>query len=412
MAAQLPLRENPLMDVELTTEDLITKAIAANNCKEAYDEAYNMYEWGQEFFIRNVGSMRVQNERRAQHYQQRGWFFEMLVNDELAIRRFSGQQVNVYLHICENFHVLSFATQVVMEYHNSRPNRSYPRVPLCAKLLIMIAMNYLDTGSNFKQSMNLFQIPRISFLIRKGLEAICKLDNIQLPTTEAEWITSMLGFKQMHGLPNVALSVDVTPVKGMTKLPEYKCPQLQDYILKVITAVDSSGKYCAKGIFNGSLLEPELIQSWDFYHRLKATEVGIGLPGVNAEPIGDALPLLGYPTRVKWPADDDGFQPQIETTAAGILVDNRYSDVDCSLFITSRDAGRRMHIFNQRFTRTRFFHERLFGTFSQYNHLKQRPMQMDITPANHPIHMAITAALMISNVRVGLAENNEHACLR
>lgn len=275
-------------------------------------------------------------------------------------------------------------------------------------------MNYLDTGCNFKQSAGLWQIPKMSWIIKKGLIALLKLDNIKLPTKPEEWLTSMRGFEKMHGLPNAALSLDVTVIRGMIQKAIYFCPELKTYVIKAATIMDSSGMYREVKLFSGSHLEPDILTMWPFFHRLKATERLIALPGwpsYNRVRARRDRPLDGYPRRVHWPKNPDGSRPRTETTAPGILVDSRYSNVNCGLFIGPKDRMQTMHIYNQRHCRTRFFHERQFGILSQYTHLKQRPMQMDST-ANHPIRNAIRAAFMIMNQRVLVNNNPEHACLR
>lgn len=407
------LRRNALMDTQRSTQDLITQTFATTTCKENYNRAYNMFEWGTEYFTFGAISWEEANWHRGIHYSQRGWFFSMVTTNDDAIRRFSGHHPCVLHAMMLNPQVLESLRATLVEYSNKPAyNREYPRVPICEKLILLIAMNYMDTGCNYKQATNLWQIPKIKFLIQKGLDAIVKLDNIKLFTKAEEWITSMRGWESMHGLPNVVLSFDVTFIRGMTKLPLYYCPENKAYGWKVATAMCSSGMYKSVMIFPGSLLEPELIHLMPFYQRLKATEASLGMPGNEAVRVQNAEPLENYPSRVYWPVDTNMRSRFIETTAPGVLVDDRYSDADCALLITARNCGRTMHVFNQRHTRTRMYHERQFGRFSQFFHLKMRPMQMDMPPANHPIPTAIMAGFMTMNLRNSLQNNPEHACTR
>lgn len=106
----------------------------------------------------------------------------------------------------------------------------------------------------------------IGSLVDEGVHAIQQLGNVKLPTTSADWMTSVLGFQNMQGMTNVAASIDITNIY-MFKSPLYLCPGTKRSCVKVVTVMDSSGKYLAFKTFKGSLTEPELFNQWDFYHR-------------------------------------------------------------------------------------------------------------------------------------------------
>lgn len=211
------------------------------------------------------------------------------------------------------------------------------------------------------------------YLIAEGINAINLLNNIQLPTTEEQWLTSMLGFEQMYGLPNVVACLDVTPIYGVAKTPEFKCPVTGRLCLKVAMLRDSSGKILDFKIFNGRLTEPDYLEQWPFYARLKATEKAIGLPGIRTVYNGEAPTLEEYPGRPYLPRDSNGKKSKCETTAAGILVDGHYSSESCALFIAPNGTDKRLSsIFSQRLFRTKFHAQQTFGTLSQFVHLEQQ----------------------------------------
>lgn len=95
---------------------------------------------------------------------------------------------------------------------------------------------------------SLWEIPMIGFLVDEGNYAITQLNNINLPTTTAGFMTSVLEFQSMHGLPKIAASMNVTPVYRLFKSPDYKWPETKRSCFKVVTIIDSSGKYLAKEV--------------------------------------------------------------------------------------------------------------------------------------------------------------------
>lgn len=244
-------------------------------------------------------------------------FFRYATTEDDPIRRYSGHEASIFRSILANRQVRISLQRTLAAYEGLAGYRAtYPRVPITAELIILIAMNYIDTGCNF----SLWQIPKVSWIIKKGLIAILKLDNIQLPTKPEEWLTSMRGFEKMHGLPNAALSLDVTVIRGMIQKAMYFCPELKAYVIKAATLMDSSGMYRDVKLFSGSHLEPDILTMWPFFHRLKATERPIALPGwpsYNRVRARRVRPLDGYPRRVHWPLNRDGSRPRTETSDAG-----------------------------------------------------------------------------------------------
>lgn len=411
MAEPRRLRINPLMERQENSDDMRRRVIAQQTGKQNYREAYQMYEWGREYFCYGETDRDVKNRMRLVHYTRMGDFFVTITTNPLAIRRFTGQPVSKFYELCRHPLVIRFLREVCRAYWAGSP-LYYPEVPITPKVILVMAMHYLDQGKSFKDVGNLFQIPKVSFLVRQGLKAIVKVDNIKMPISEAHYITSMLGYTQTHGFPNGGLSLDVTPIFGMVRAKQRKCPETNRHCLKVANAVDSSGRFCSLHIADGSLIESEIFSQWSLFKRLKATEVHIGLPGNNPHwvPTAEYPPLEGYPVRVRFPMNEDGINPDLDSTAMGVYVDDRHSTQECALFLTPRAGGfdaRSSLRYNQGHFRTRMSHERLHGRFSNYFHIKLRPSPME--PANHPIMDAIPAAMSIINLG---GPNPEHACTR
>lgn len=142
------------------------------------------------------------------------------------------------------------------------------------------------------------------------------------------------------------------------KSPDYMCPETKRACFKVATLMDSSGKYLAFKVCKGSETEPNILNSWDFYHQLKAAEAQIALPGVVVIPpppfhpehprpppgigpraVGRAggrgpraprpepdiprlpavqmLPPTAYLNRLRWRLNVTKVPPNCQTTAAG-----------------------------------------------------------------------------------------------
>lgn len=402
------IRRNALMDFSTSTENLIVTATAYRNCRENYDEAYHCYDYGKEFFTYDTFDLDIQNARRVNHYESVAIEFHTITTNIEAIRIWTGHHYPVFDHICANEDVMASLRESKAGYFISP--RSYARCPINEKVIIVIALNYLDNGCTFKNSTLMFKIPRVGYCVREGIKALCELANINLPTTVEEWVTSALGFEQMHGLPNVVASMDVTPVYAMSQNPIYKCPETGRHCLKVATVMDSSGKYIAYDIFNGSIRETENLLTWDFFHRLKATEELIGLPGGTRTGYLERYPTIGaYPARMSCPNVGGEAAALCATTAGGILVDGRYSFMNCALFMVPERAEMRVSVYAQRHFRTRFHTERQYGKLTQFFHLKMRQTQME--GAKHPMRNAIIASLMVMNVR-NTVHNSEHACTR
>lgn len=214
--------------------------------------------------------------------------------------------------------------------------------------------------------------------------------------------------------------------------------------------MDSSGKYLAFKVCKGSETEPNILNSWDFYHQLKAAEAQIALPGVVVIPpppfhpehprpppgigpraVGRAggrgpraprpepdiprlpavqmLPPAAYLNRLRWRLNVTKVPPNCQTTAAGIIVDGRYTGSGmCSLLVapSKTDFAR----FDQVLQRTRMFHDRQFGILTQYDHIKMRPMPAE--SSGHDFETAIHAMLCLMNLRLTAPGNLEHACRR
>lgn len=191
--------------------------------------------------------------------------------------------MSIFEGLCADVNVCASARASIDTYWAFHPRSC--RAPVTVPVLLMIALHFLDTGGNYKQMGSMWELPRISLLVKEGLKAITGLNNIHMPTTQAEWLTSAIGFEAMHGLPNIAASLDITPVFCLFKSRRHYCPELKRHCVKVATLTDSSGRFLAHEVFPGAMLEPEILNSWEAYHRIKATEALIGLPGVRFVPL-------------------------------------------------------------------------------------------------------------------------------
>lgn len=290
------IRQGPLMDVNTSTYDLLKQVNATHNCKHNYQEAYLCYEWGREHFLSGTFDRNIQAARRLAHYESIAIDFHTFTTDRKVIRMFTGHSFGVFQDVCANQDVMEYLRAVKPGYFNCA--YTDPRCPITEKMFLVIAMNYMDNGNTYKMAKIAFRIPNISYCVKEGINALKLLNNIQLPTTEEAWVTSALGFEQKHGLPNVVMLLDVTPIYGMSKNPDHLCPETKRHCLKLATVIDSSGKYLAYKIFDGRITEPEYLQSWDFYHRLKATEAAIGFPGATAG-LWDARPFDMLPGKLQ-----------------------------------------------------------------------------------------------------------------
>lgn len=119
--------------------------------------------------------------------------------------------MTVFNELFANPRVVESAEASLAEYRRLPPRRC-PEFSLTVRVLLMIALNYLDTGSNYKQMASLWQVPMISRLIADGKKAIGCAANIRLPTRSKEWLKSAMGFELKHGLQNVVASLDITPI--------------------------------------------------------------------------------------------------------------------------------------------------------------------------------------------------------
>lgn len=449
-----PTRDYPFMNTAMSLRDMERLDEAKKNRDFAYNEAYKMFEWGQEPYTKGGYTAAEQHSLRCQHYDRLRDLFQQRTTCNYYIRRICGQEVSVFRDLCADPNVQAAAHATIRWYLAQAP-QGFPVVPITVPVLLMISMHYLDTGGNYKQMGTMWEIPLIGTLIDEGVYAIKQLDNIKLPNTAAGWMTSVLGFQNMHGMPNVAASLDITPIYMQFKSPLFHCPEKQRSCVKVATVMDSSGKYLAFKVFKGSLTEPELLNQWDFYHRLKATEARIALPGVTVQaplpyhpdhppppprsgprarphaagrgpraagrgpraprhdddiprlPPVQLPPLAGFVEKSSWPSNAANIKPTCSPTSTGIIVDGRYGSRMCSLLIAPSPT---LTTYEQRLTRTRMFHDRLFGILSQYNHIKMRPMPAE--SSGHDLENAIEAMLCIMNLRLSALGNMEHACLR
>lgn len=393
------------MDTYLDDEELEPIVAAKMFRRREYFNGYNMYEFNREPWMHITDDRVLHNQARREKYQRLEVLFNERVTTHESIRRLTGYHPSSFHALCRNPLVMASATESIAEYRTFTPFAS-PEPPMSIPILLMIALEYMDTGGNFKQMRSNWEIPRISKLVEWGKKAIIAQNNIQLPTTAAEWITSALGLERMHGLPNVVAALDITPIYSLFDVQENYCPELKRYCLKVATLVDSSGKFLAYKVFPAGQLEPDMLEQWSFYQRLKATEADIRLPGAPVHNGHRVAELLGgFPYRMKLGPGTNSWSQNI---AGGIIVDGRYGDHMCSLFIAPSQFT--MTVFDQRLYRTRMFIERIYGILTQYSHIKERLMPME---ANcHDMHTSVAAMLSMMNLRISLLLNPEHPCLR
>lgn len=99
MAQQRRVRN--LMETEMFTVDLELIKIAGANRTRNYNQAYEMFEWGREWFT-HEGSRAEQNVKRNNHYRKLELEFEERTNNPHSIRRYTGFHVTIFNELCAN----------------------------------------------------------------------------------------------------------------------------------------------------------------------------------------------------------------------------------------------------------------------------------------------------------------------